>query len=230
MMNTSPNDIQKRIEFLGSFMTPERFEKILHHVQFRMRHLTVVIEDVYQPHNASAVLRSCDCFGIQDVHIIENQNTYEVNPDVALGSAQWLTLKKFSGENSNTLKCYEELRSKGYRIIATTPHTDDVLLEELDVTSPFALVFGTEKEGLTCEAIEKADQCVKIPMFGFTESLNISVSAAICLHFLTMKIRRDVKNWPLTGEDQKKIILEWLRCSLKDAKALECEFEKQIKG
>ncbi|MFH0893609.1 MAG: RNA methyltransferase [Bacteroidota bacterium] len=223
----SPNR-KDRIDFLKPFITEERLEKIIHHVQYRTRHITVVIEDVFQPHNASAVLRSCDCFGVQDVHIIENKNQYQVNQDVALGSAQWLSLHTYNKSENNTNDCFQNLRKKGYRIIATTPHANDIVLQDFDVSTPFALVFGTEKDGLSSFAIENADSCIKIPMYGFTESLNISVSAAICLHFLTMKIRSEVKQWSINFEEQEALILEWLHCSIKHSDVLEREFEKNF--
>ena len=190
----------------------------------RTRHITVVLEDIYQSHNASAVLRSCDCFGIQDIHIIENKNTYSINPDVALGATKWLNLIKYNNTSDNTLHCYETLREKGYRIVATTPHKDDTLLDELPIDGRFALVFGTELDGLTDTAIRHADEYVKIPMYGFTESLNISVSAAIMLHHLTEKLRISDIPWQLSEEEMIETRLQWVRSVLKRPEMYEREF------
>ncbi|MBQ0015689.1 MAG: RNA methyltransferase [Bacteroidales bacterium] len=171
----------------------------------RTRHVTVVLEDVYQSHNASAVLRSCDCFGVQDVHVVENRNRYCPNPDVAMGSNKWVDIYK----RSSILDTYDALRAKGYRIVATLPHENDTMIGDLDVSQPTALVFGTELTGLTQEAIDHADAYVKVPMYGFTESFNISVCAALSLYALTERMRRSNIQWQLTDEDQTTLKLYW---------------------
>ena len=139
----------------------------------RTRYLTVVLEDIFQSQNASAVLRTCDCFGIQDVHIIENRNPYEINPDVELGSAKWLNMNRYNKSGHNTLEAFTELRKKGYKIIATSPHKNDLMIQDLPIEHKIALVFGSEREGLSDIALQNADAFVKIPMYGFTESFNI---------------------------------------------------------
>ena len=217
-------DKEKLLEFLNSYVSENKKELFNQIIKYRTRHITVVLEDIFQPHNASAVLRSCDCFGIQDVHIIENKNIYEVNPDVALGSSKWLNLIKYNSEDNNTLQAYDALRKKGYKIVATTPHKNDTLLDELDITGKTALVFGTELNGLSDIAIENADDYVKIPMYGFTESFNISVSAAIILHHLTEKLRNSSVNWKLTDEEMLDIKLNWARRVVKKSESLEKEF------
>jgi len=177
---------QKYLDYLLAFITANKRNLFQTNIQFRTRYITVILEDIYQSHNASAVMRTCDCFGIQDVHIIENKNEYTLNPDVALGSTKWLSLQKYSNKDFNTLDCFHQLKSEGYRIIATSPHKNDTLLEDLPLhKGKIALAFGTELEGLSPEAIENADEFVKIPMYGFTESYNISVSAAMILFYLT---------------------------------------------
>jgi len=201
------------------------FENI---IQYRTRHITVVLEDIFQPHNASAVLRTCDCFGIQDVHIIENKNEYEVNPDVALGSSKWLNLFKYNATENNTIDTFNALRKKGYRIVATTPHKNDCTLDELNLDSKVALVFGTELNGLTETAINNADEFVKIPMFGFTESFNISVSAAIILHHLSGKLRKSPVNWELTEMEKTDTKLNWVKNVVKRSDLVEQEFLKNL--
>jgi len=215
------------LEFLSGYVTQHKldlFEKV---IRFRTRHITVVLEDLYQPHNASAVLRTCDCFGIQDVHIIENQNSYEINPDVALGSSKWLDLHRYNRFDYNTTEAFDALKNKGYTIIATSPHKNDVLLEELPVEPKTALVFGSELRGLANETISKADGWVKIPMVGFTESLNVSVSAAVILHFLTGKLRKSDIPWALTKEERIDLKLKWIKNVVKSADLLEQKFLKK---
>ena len=198
-------------DFLSGFLTENRkqlFEKI---IQFRTRRHTVVLEDIYQPHNASAVLRSADLTGIQDVHIIENKNRYHVNPQVAMGSSKWLNLIHYNEQEDNTLSAYDNLRSKGYKIVAATPHSHGKTLEEMPLDHKLAFVFGTELKGLTRKAIDHADEYLWIPMVGFTESYNISVSAALTLFTLTEKLRKSDIPWQLTEVEKQEILLEWTR-------------------
>jgi len=215
-----PDSPPELISFLKDFITKERFLKFQKAIGFRTRFLTVVLEDIYQPHNASAVLRTCDCFGIQDVHIIENRNKYQVNPDVALGSAKWLSLKKYNETQHNTEACLTKLKLDGYRLVSTTPHKDHFTPETLPLRQKTALIFGTELMGLTPIAIEMADDFVKIPMVGFTESLNISVSAAILIQTLTQRIRTSDVAWQLPEREQNLVLLEWLKRSINKSEAI----------
>ena len=172
----------------------------------RTRHITVVLEDIYQSHNASAVLRSCDCFGIQDVHVVERRNNYSPNGDVSMGSDKWVDYYKYH----TTQEAYSALRQQGYRIIATLPHEQDTMITDLDVHQPLALVFGTELTGLSQEAIDGADGYVKIPMYGFTESFNISVCAALTLFHLSEKMRADAGiHWQLDDDALLRLKLYW---------------------
>lgn len=202
--------------YLKDFISPERkilFEKVILN---RTRYISVVLEDIYQPHNASAVLRTCDCFGIQDIHVIENQNKYQVNPDVALGSSQWINIIKHNRQKHNTLSTIKHLKSEGYRIVATTPHINDVTLDKLNLDEgKIALFFGTEMRGLSKTMLDHADTFLKIPMFGFTESFNISVSASIILHHLTHKLHQSQVNWQLTDFEKEQVQHEWLKRTIK---------------
>jgi tRNA (guanosine-2'-O-)-methyltransferase len=179
----------------------------------RTRHITVVLEDIFQSHNASAVLRSCDCFGVQDVHVVEKRNEYSISPEVAMGSNKWVDYYL----HHDILHTYDLLHKKGYRIVATTPHENDSLLPDLDITQPTALVFGTELTGLTDIAIQHADAYMKIPMYGFTESFNISVCAALSLFSLTEKMRRTPHlPWQMSQEEQITLKLHWASQVIKD--------------
>lgn len=178
--------------------------------------MCIVLEDIFQPHNASAVLRTCDCFGVQNVHIIENSNTYEINPDVVLGSAQWLNLFRHNSQSNNTADTLTELKKQGYRIVATTPKQIESTLENFDIhRGKFALCFGSELPGLSETALQLADEHIYIPMYGFTESLNISVSAAICTQSLMHRIRNSNISWNLPDEEKTNVYLQWLRNTIK---------------
>jgi tRNA (guanosine-2'-O-)-methyltransferase len=204
------------IKYLSEFVTHDRYSVFLKMANERTRYITVVLENIYQSHNASAVLRTCDCFGIQDVHIIENEYEYVINPDITLGSSNWLNLYRYNKNKDNTEDALKNLKEKGYRIIATTPHMNDVELDDLDLAKgKFALLFGTELTGLSETALNMADEFVKIPMFGFTESLNISVSAGVILHHLTAKIRLSNIQYRLSDAELDETVLEWLKLSIK---------------
>lgn len=219
---------QQLINYFFEFVSEHKKELFARLIEHRTRYLTLVLEDIYQPHNASAVLRTCDCFGIQDVHIIENDNLYEVNPDVALGSSNWLTINRYNETSNNTLAAINLLKKQGYRIVATTPHTNDVNLEEFDLTKgKVALFFGTEMRGLTNIVLENADEFLKIPMYGFTESFNISVSASIILHHLTYKLRNSTIDWKLGDIEKQEVLLNWLKVAIRNSDAIEKQFYKR---
>ena len=209
---------QKLINFLKELITESRFLNFNKVLNNRTRYITVVLEDLFQSHNASAVLRSCECFGVQDVHFIENQYDFCENPDVAVGAANWLNLYHYKGEDNNTFTTIQHLKNQGYRIVATTPHTNDVMLEDFDVEKgKFALFFGSELPGLSDIVLNNADDFLKINMFGFTESFNISVSAALCLYELTKKMRKTEINWQLSQAEKDEIMVNWLKYSIKDS-------------
>ncbi|RME19853.1 MAG: TrmH family RNA methyltransferase [Bacteroidetes bacterium] len=211
-------NIEKQIDYLKNFITEKRFKRFQEVLQERTRYITIVLEDVFQGHNASAVLRSCDCFGLQDVHVIENRNEFKPNEEVSMGAAQWLTIHRYKEkEKNNTERCYQWLKQKGYKIIATSPHYQSVSIKELQLDKPLAIVFGAEKEGLSDYALKKADVHVYIPMYGFTESFNISVSAALCMYELTARLRSSDIDYHLSNDEKNRLLLEWLKESIKDA-------------
>lgn len=213
------------IKYLSEFVTPNRFSLLQSVIKKRTRYLSIVLEDIYQPHNASAVLRSCDCFGIQDVHIIENTNQYNINPDIVVGSSKWLNLYKYNKLENNTLSTINSLKESGYRIVATTPHKNDVSLENFDLSKgKTALFFGSELPGLSNIVLDNADEFMQIPMYGFTESFNISVSAAICMHHLRHSLESSDLNWQLSEIEQQDILLKWLKLSIKSSKKITEQF------
>lgn len=219
------------LDFLEKMVNENRLELLKRVMQDRTRYITVMLEDIFQPHNASAVLRTCDCFGIQDVHIVENRNEYTLNPEVELGSAQWLNMYRYNQTENNTLTAIQSLKNSGYRIVATTPHTNDVDLPNFNLDNgPVALMFGTEMKGLSEQAIKLADEYLKIPMFGFSESLNISVSAAIILQSLKLRLNNSEINWQLSDNEREHIQLQWIKNSVKNSKIIEREFKKRYRS
>jgi len=220
---------KKIIEHLSKIATTERSNLFNNIVRNRTKYMTVVLEDIYQRHNASAVLRSCDCFGVQDVHIIENRNEYNISSDVAVGSDKWLNIKKYNELENNTLAAINSLKKSGYRIIATTPHTNDVTLDTFDIDKgKFAIFFGAELPGLSDIVMDNADEFLKIPMYGFTESFNISVSAALTMNTLYSRLIKSNVNWQLTEQEHDEVLLSWYKASIKSSEEIIERFiEKQ---
>jgi len=219
----------KLLAYFEEYLTDKRknlFKKVL---EDRTRHFTVVLEDIFQPHNASAVVRTCDIFGVQDVHAIENKYTNKVSRHVAKGSQKWITAKRYKSDGNNTEICLDNLREKGYQIIATTPHNDSCLLEDFDISKKSAFVFGVEAEGVSDEVKESADGFLKIPMVGFTESLNISVAAAIILQDVTTKLRNSTINWQLTKEEKEILYFEWVKKTIKNVGEIEAHYHQNIR-
>jgi len=219
------------IQFLSGFVTPERLALFNNILSFRTNYITVVLEDIFQTQNASAVLRSADCFGIQTVHAIENRNEFQVNADVVRGASNWVSVNRYNQGSMNTVAAIKKLKQEGYRIIATSPHEHDVALEDFDLEKgKAAFIFGTERPGLTDIAKNEADEFMKIPMVGFTESLNLSVSVAVTIHHLTDKLRNhsDI-DWHLTNQEKQRLLLHWLKLSIKRADLLEKKYEELIK-
>ncbi|MDB4584645.1 RNA methyltransferase [Draconibacterium sp.] len=218
------------LQYMSKYITPERLNLFNNIIRTRTKYITVVLEDIYQSQNASAVLRSCDCFGIQDVHIIENRNEFKLDTEVSLGSSKWLTLNKYNQTSNNSMAAIKHLKKKGYRIVATTPHTKDLILPDYDIEAgKTALVFGSELPGISDIVRNEADQFLKIPMFGFTESFNISVSAAIVLHHLTYKLHDSEVKWQLTKEEKEEIKIQWIRNTIKKSEAIEKRFWEEHK-
>lgn len=218
-------------EYLEEYITENKKGKIEKVMAERTRHMTVVLEDIFQPHNASAVVRSCDCFGVQDLHVIENKFKYDVNPKVVMGASKWVDIHKYGKANADrsyTKECLQSLKQKGYRIVATTPHTNDVSLDEFDVSTPFALVFGTEYDGITDDVREEADEFLKIPMYGFTESFNISVSASLCMQHLSFKMRNEGVDFRLTPEEKEELLLVWYKKIVTSSEQLEKVYKASL--
>lgn len=213
-------------KFLEGFVTPERREKFIKILGQRTNHFTVVVEDVFQLHNTSAVMRSCEVFGIQNLHVVEQRFGKSIDKEIAMGAQKWVDVNRHGSID----EAIASVREKGYKIIATTPHRDDCTLDEFDIQSPAAIFFGTEKEGLSPEVLSQADGFLKIPMVGFTESLNISVSAAIILQNLTSRLRKSDINWKLSPQEILEKRLYWMKMSIKDIQAIEARYYANIQG
>lgn len=207
---------QKLLEYLETFLTENRTERFNSILPQRTKHFTVATEDVYQLHNTSAVMRTCDVFGIQELHIVEEVNSKSIDREIAMGAQKWVDLHRYH----SITDCIENVKSKGYQIVATTPHIDDCELIDFDVTKKSCFFFGRETEGLSQQVLDQADCFLKIPMVGFTESLNISVSAAIILQHVTAKLRKSDIKWQLTEEELLDKRFDWIKKTIKNYDAI----------
>lgn len=216
-------EVLQRFYDIVSESKQEKYEQI---ASDRTRYLTIVLENIQKEHNASAVLRTCDCFGVQDLHVIEKDIHYEVQRDIALGAGKWVDIHSHAEGESPSLECIKSLKSKGYQIVATTPHTEKSI-QEIDISKPIALVFGTEKTGVSEEILNECDDKVKIPMYGFTESFNISVSAAIAMNSIRGLLQNSDVNWKLSDSEQTLLKIKWCSSILREGEKLEQEIRNR---
>ena len=213
--------IRELVDYLSTFQSPERRNKMDEVLRMRTRFITVVLENIYQPHNANAVIRTCELLGIQDVHIIEKDNKFNVSKDVSVGSAGWIDIHRYEdAENEPDSRCFENLREYGYRIVAASPDKSAKPLGNLKIDRKLAVVFGTEESGLSDFVMENSDEVVSIPMYGFTGSYNLSVACAIVLRELGEKMRNSNIDWQLTEEEALNLKYSWLRNSVKNSDLL----------
>lgn len=240
---------QELIAYLSTFVSPERLQRIESVLTERTRHVQVVVENIFQSHNASAIIRTCECFGVQEVHAIEGAYAFEANSDIVMGAQKWVGVKKYtrtdtlrsgSGQADKhpstslrargpTRTCLMGLRQKGLRIAATTLRSGAIPIDQMDVQKPMALVLGTEETGLSEEAHELADVFVKLPLFGFTQSFNVSVSAALCLSQVIGKLRQSSVDWHLSENEVLDLRLEWLVKSMQRGEEIVKRWMKERK-
>jgi tRNA (guanosine-2'-O-)-methyltransferase len=214
---------------LAEFVTAQKLASMARVLAERTRAVTVVLEDIFQPHNTSAVIRSCECIGVQDVHVIENQHPYTVNRDVVMGAVKWIDLHRYNlTDGLNTERCLKGLKARGYRIVATALGDDTTPLPEIPVDANLAVVFGTEETGLSEAAQALSEYRLKIPMYGFTQSFNISVSAALCLYDICGRMRATRSDWQLTEDESKQLELTWLMKTVRNSEIVARRFLDDI--
>lgn len=179
---------------------------VKHALNQRTKYVTVALEDVFQPFNASAIVRTTEIFGLQDLHVITPKNEFRPSIGISRGAIKWLTIKQYN----DTPSCIETLKQNGYLIAATCLNEQSIALDQLPINQRIALLFGNELVGLSSDTIKQADMTVHIPMFGFTKSFNVSVSVAICLQHIVNKIRSSTIAWRLNQEE--RVFIEYMWC------------------
>lgn len=207
-------------EVLRPLVTEARLAKLQRVAASRTRHISVVLENVYQSRNASAVMRSADGLGLLDVHLIENENAWSRNKGVAKGASQWLNLHRYLSAPDPRLACVEALKAKGIQVVVTSPHAQGHTPENLPLDRPVALVMGTEFSGASDFMMDHADAYVEIPMHGFAESFNISVAAAILMHRLRTRLAQSEQSWSLHPDEAAVLNAEWIFKSVRNAQGI----------
>lgn len=219
---------QELTAYLEGFVSQKRRNLLKSILEQRSRYLSIMLEDLYQPHNTAAVLRSCDAFGVQDVHVLQISNRYQPSKMVSVGAEKWVYQHRHAGDEGLTLKKMKEFKEQGWALVATCPNEDGYTPSNLPLDKPLMLMFGSEKPGLSEQAIEEADYRLQIPMHGFSESFNVSVSVALILQVLSSRIREENIEWGLNAEEKELIYLDWLRNSIKRSSEVEKHFLEQL--
>ena len=205
--------LEERLEYMSQFLTEERKAVLQRTVASRTHYMRILTENMFHPQNASAIMRHCEAFGIQQIHTVEDRCKFDPSVNIVRGTQKWVDVE----HHDNTHEALKALKAEGYRIVATTPHRCSATPESFDVTKgKFALVFGTEHAGISEEVIKAADEFLMIPMCGMVESLNVSASAAILIYMLSERIRQSVDGWQLSDTEQLKLLTRWTMSSVRD--------------
>ncbi len=195
-------------ETLSPFVSEERLARMRDVLTRRTRNLVLVAEDLYDPHNMSAVVRTAEAHGVQELHVVEGRTRFAPHKKITLGAHSWMDIHRY-GQPAD---CLAHLRDRGFQVVTGALTPESVPIHAIDFSRPTAMVFGNEHEGLTSAFLDCADQVFQIPMYGFTQSLNISVSAAIATFFaVNERIRLLGQSGDLSDEDQAQILDEWLK-------------------
>ena len=205
--------LRERLDYLTKFITEERQEVLRRTLAQRTHYMRIMTENMFHPQNASAIMRHCEAFGVQQIHTVEDRCKFDPSVNIVRGTQKWVDVE----HHDNTKEALAALKAEGYRIVATTPHRCSSTPETFDVTKgKFALVFGTEHAGISDEVIEAADEFLMIPMCGMVESLNVSASAAILIYMLSERIRQQTDNWQLSQAESLKLLTRWTMSSVRD--------------
>lgn len=205
--------MRERLEYMAQFLTEERKEVLSRTLAMRTHYMRILTENMFHPQNASAIMRHCEAFGIQQIHTVEDRCKFDPSVNIVRGTQKWVDVE----HHDTTAEALATLKAEGYRIVATTPHRCSATPETFDVTKgKFALVFGTEHAGISDEVIAAADDFLMIPMCGMVESLNVSASAAILIYMLSQRIREQVEDWQLNDAERLRLLTRWTISSVRD--------------
>lgn len=207
---------QQIYDHLRQFLTDERVQAIEKFAASSSGFILPVLEDVYQFRNAAAIIRSVEACGFHQVVAMEKRNEFDPNLEVTKGAENWVQVEKMP----HSLESLQEIRNRGYRLVAVSPEWNAVSLPDFEITEPVALIFGTEWQGVSENFLEFCDETVAIPMYGFTGSFNVSVAAAICMYELKQKLIKTGIPHFLPEEKQLNLKIRWTLNSIKSGQQI----------
>ena len=211
----TPEWYDERTDYMSGFLTGERVQTLRRTLAMRTRYMTILTENTFHPQNASALVRHCEAFGVQDLHTVETMCRFDPSVNIVRGTDKWIDIIR----HDSTEEAIASLKASGYRIVATTPHRESCTPETFDVEKGrFCLVFGTEHAGVSPQIISAADEFLRIPMCGMVESLNVSASAAILM--LSQRMRLSDVAWRLSEAECSEVMFRWVMSSVRDARRI----------
>ncbi len=200
------NTLEEKVRFLEQFITEDRKRRINDVLDRRVKRYVIALENIYDPHNISAVLRTADGMGFHTIYVIEKENRLKFSSGVTTGAEKWLEIKIFTDVES----ALTELGKRGYKIAAGVLSEESVNFFEYDWDGKWVFLFGNEHEGLTERAVELSDIQFMIPIYGFIQSYNISVSAAITMSHLRFLLEKRGVKGELTSKEKLELEYRWL--------------------
>ena len=213
----TPEWYDERTDYMSGFLTGERIQTLRRTLAMRTRYMTILTENTFHPQNASALVRHCEAFGVQDLHTVETMCRLDPSVNIVRGTDKWIDIIR----HDSTEEAIASLKASGYRIVATTPHRESCTPETFDVEKGrFCLVFGTEHAGVSPQIISAADEFLRIPMCGMVESLNVSASAAILIYMLSQRMRLSDVAWRLSEAECSEVMFRWVMSSVRDARRI----------
>jgi len=221
------NLLKKLVEELGSHVSKNKYNLVHKNSFERTRQITTVFEDLYQAHNISACLRTCECFGLTDVHIIENTNEYVTTDNIDMGSSKWLNVHRYNSFKNNTIECIQKLKENKYLIMGMDLSDNSINIGDVPVNKNIAFIYGKEEEGLSDIVHEHADKIVKLPIYGFTQSFNVSVSVAVTLTHIIPRLRNE-DTWALSEVDRYELLRVWFKKIITKSDQVEENILKRI--
>ena len=213
----TPEWYDERTDYMSGFLTGERIQTLRRTLAMRTRYMTILTENTFHPQNASALVRHCEAFGVQDLHTVETMCRFDPSVNIVRGTDKWIDIIR----HDSTEEAIASLKASGYRIVATTPHRESCTPETFDVEKGrFCLVFGTEHAGVSPQIISAADEFLRIPMCGMVERLNVSASAAILIYMLSQRMRLSDVEWRLSEAECSEVMFRWVMSSVRDARRI----------
>jgi len=209
--------------FLARFLTERRLARIEQVLEWRTRNLVLLLEDIYDPHNGAACMRSAEAFGLQEVHVVERESRFDASPAVTIGADKWLDLFRYATPAAGV----SALKARGFVLAGAALVPETVPLPQVDFTRPTAMVLGNEHQGLSPDLLAACDILFHIPMAGFSQSFNVSVATGIVLyHAVSQRVARLGSHGDLAPEDRDRLRAAWIRKSVPDADLLVRRFRE----